>query len=272
MNIIVNTSFENALKIKDKDIIDLLDSNSITRIATNRIFNNKFEVCYYYYKYTYYLGDSLDSYLRDLENFIKRNNIMQNTTIVLTFMYFKNYIENEKNILNYIDSVAVLSRKLKICTIFEPNYTVNASFYSILLKKRSNLKVFLNLRQLYKHDLSITTYYRLFKPFISTIEVCDIEDGKRPALLGYGIFDLVNFFKNLLKDGYKGDIIYFCNVYSLFKELNTSKFIQIFNTKKRDNIYLTTCRVVSEGENKKISFSQLFSNQIDVLKIMTRHL
>jgi hypothetical protein len=191
--------------------------------------------------------------------------------ITIPFLDYDDIIKDEMIILSYIEQIMLLGRRHNVEVVFIPNYKHKLNIFTHLFTKIKKFNLLFSLSNIALSNQSITTSYRLLKNNISIIDTSDIDESGLGTLLGYGICDIVDFFKKLNRDSYSGDIIYTCNLLDLYHSTKTNPIKLFFSPSQRKaNSFLR--EKLNLKSLKDLSFEALYGSQINVLKTMTRNL
>ncbi|MDL2292026.1 sugar phosphate isomerase/epimerase [Acholeplasma sp. OttesenSCG-928-E16] len=125
---------------------------------------------------------------------------------------------------------------------------------------------------------SVTTNYRVLKNYIQSVVTIDVDEEDNPQLIGYGKAEVLELFKRMINDEYKGyltidvdfnDIVLKVNQETTQKEAKGLKKL-IFGSgarvnKKNEKYFLFKKRLLAK-EDALITSTDAILNQVQVLK------
>ncbi|MDR2867546.1 MAG: hypothetical protein LBV55_02670 [Acholeplasmatales bacterium] len=233
--------------------------------------DNKFKIKYLAIKDTYQLSTNAPDYeilIKNYLNFCQKNNI---ANLIIPMFDYADFLQDLPQITQLLNNLYLLEKKTKINLIIKPNFQNDLNIFHTLTNSVKTLKLFYSLEEMYLHNQSIVTNYRLLKNYLAIIEINDLNEKNTPELLGYGALEIIEFFKKLNRDKYEGDILYTCNIYDLYKNSRkTNKFMAFFHPKR---VRLrSSLQDKLDLNNQDYAFDDLFLNQIKILKIMVKNL
>ena len=227
---------------------------------------------------------SEDNYIPDLKNINVQaldltNKNLDNEIIseklkkVCNTLKFKYIIVNLKEDattyenINYIKRISNTYRDKTILIEFLPDtkaVDIKAFMEAISAK---NCEVYFSPMDLFLNKLSYTLEYRIIKKYVGAIKACDIDMENKPALIGYGTLDLIDFYKRLYENMYSGCIIFDTNIPDVLAhyDKDEKKFGSYkFRGKYKKDVAFFALKVKGNSE-KLVSMDEVFINQIDVL-------
>jgi sugar phosphate isomerase/epimerase len=237
----------------------------------NLIKDNNLSIKYLAISNTFNVNDNEFNYLEIIKKNISICQSNKINNLVIPMIEYNDFIKDSNDLTQIINSIYALEKKYKVNIIIKPNYKKDLNIFHALTNNCKNIKIFFSLEEIYLNNLSITTNYRLLKDYIYLIECSDIDDHKAPCLLGYGILEIVEFFKKLNRDKYNKDILYTCNIYPLYsKAKDTNKFLAFFQPKRKK--LKKSLQEKLDIDTANIEFVDMFLKQVSIIKIMGKNI
>lgn len=250
LDIIKNNKLENGFILRNINGMNFLNTPNIELDITSLSYISLGD---YIFKF-----DNTEGYITNLINklLLKTNKIILNINFNDTINNIEIYLKNIKNL--FPNAIIFLN-------------PIN-SFNGVIIKevlsrnKLKNIHLYFGLKEVFKQNISYLAQYRMLKPFIKMISFTDYDDKEVPNLLGYGRFELLNFFKILLEDHYDGAIALDSDIFNIIKlfDKEHSKFKDKFTKFKYKKNYFNFKKLISNNGN--LSINDAFINQLNVLK------
>lgn len=188
--------------------------------------------------------------------------------VVINMPKFTNF-EAEKNQLITVISELILSfKKEKMDLSFHVDYEIDSGYIAFLLKEHKDIKFTYNPALCYINSKSITTYYRLLRNNITNVVVYDVDENKKPALIGYGKALVLDIIDKLNLDKYRGDLYYDSNLGDYVRFKNEDKqegFFKRFFSRKKRKSHQKIDEKLRIDEDSEIEFIDLLKSQLLLL-------
>lgn len=206
--------------------------------------------------------------------------ILQAKALKTNNVYFRlpaiNDIINEfETVERQLTPIIEFANKNNITLLIKQGETkTNVITYIIKYYKSKRLSVIFNPKELSNNKESITASYRILKKYTDFFTANDVDKKNNPVLLGYGRLKILDLFKRLKRDKYKGFIILDDSFKDFFIEEPVEKvsfFRKIFKPKnKENNSYLQSyaSKIFPDEKERKVELKDILVNQIDVLNII----
>lgn len=177
----------------------------------------------------------------------------------------------EKDILiEQVELILAGIKKEKITITFNLSYETDSAYIAYLINKIKDIKFSFNPGLCYKMDKSVTSYYRLIKNNISYVILFDLNEDKKPSLIGYGKATILEHLDKLKRDGYKGAYVLDTNLMDYVLErqmIYKRKFKLPFFRKNTDKLaYESIESRLGLKEEDEISFDKLYESQVSLIK------
>ena len=128
----------------------------------------------------------------------------------------------EKDI--FIEQIQLLLagvKKDKLNLTFNLSYDVDSAYIAYLIKEIKEIKFSFNPGLCYEKEKSVTSYYRLIKNNLSHVILFDLNENKKPSLIGYGKATILEHLDKLKRDNFKGSYILDTNLLEYVEERQT---------------------------------------------------
>ncbi len=260
-----------------KDIFDITEKDA--RIMFDTLKSHKIKVGIIDPMIKPYRMESNNQHSEALEQFehaIKIANKLKATHIYLRLFKFNNIIDEYPNVIKRLEDYVNLANKFnkKIIIIPTGDHPLNEYTYLFKKYKTNILKVLFDPVYIINLAQSTTTNYRLLKKHIAAFSCHDANRQGTPKLLGYGKADVINLFKKLMRDNYKGFLLVDNEFYKeIFEEEEQVKGIKRFfkskNTKQKENMNTEISKIIFPNEEtKNATYDDILDNQIKVLEML----
>lgn len=184
---------------------------------------------------------------------------------------------NEKEILTeeletYFKSITKITKRLNVL-IRVDNENEMFLFNKIANEiKNRKIKLIYNPALIYQKGYSPDAAYRLFNKKMTLFELADTNSDKKAILVGYGVIDIRELFKNLYEDRFKGLITLNSNLDEVFKNfgINPNEVVRKEKKEARQK-YLETIHklgYIDLYSKKEVPFEDIIAHQIKLLKIV----
>lgn len=203
----------------------------------------------------------------DIEKIFLICKILNCKNVLIKMPKFSNFDAEKDQLLLVINDLIDQFRKERLNLSFHINYELNSAYIAFLIKEIPEIKFSFNPGECYENDKSITTYYRLLRRNIENVILYDIDEDKKPALLGYGKALVLDVIDKLIIDKYRGCIYYDSNLIAYVeakKEPKKGFFTRFFKRKKR-NTYRKMDAILRLDEDDEVELVTLLSSQLQLL-------
>lgn len=179
----------------------------------------------------------------------------------------------EKDI--FIEQIQLLLagvKKDKLNLTFNLSYDVDSAYIAYLIKEIKEIKFSFNPGLCYEKEKSVTSYYRLIKNNLSHVILFDLNENKKPSLIGYGKATILEHLDKLKRDNFKGSYILDTNLLEYVEERQTiykRKFKIPFLKKGRNQnkkAYESIENRLGLAQTDEISFDKLYESQVSLVK------
>ncbi len=179
----------------------------------------------------------------------------------------------EKDI--FIEQIQLLLagvKKDKLNLTFNLSYDVDSAYIAYLIKEIKEIKFSFNPGLCYEKEKSVTSYYRLIKNNLSHVILFDLNENKKPSLIGYGKATILEHLDKLKRDNFKGSYILDTNLLEYVEERQTiykRKFKIPFLKKGRNQnkkAYEAIENRLGLAQTDEISFDKLYESQVSLVK------
>jgi|SRR5690554_1755632 len=188
--------------------------------------------------------------------------------VVINMPKFTNFEAEKNQLITVINDLITTFKKEKMDLSFHVDYEIDSGYIAFLLKEHKDIKFTYNPALCYINSKSITTYYRLLRNNITNVIVYDVDENKKPALIGYGKALVLDIIDKLNIDKYRGDLYYDSNLGDYVRFKNEDKevgfFKRIFSRKKRKS-HQKIDEKLRLDENSEIEFIDLLKSQLLLL-------
>lgn len=213
-----------------------------------------------------------------LDNFkimIDYAKIINTKQIILTIPYIEDILNDFKGVEDNLRSLLELAKVNKITIKFKQGLNKNATVVYLLKNlKYREFELLFTPAQVYLNKESVIVANRLYKHYLNNIFIQDLDSVGNPELIGYGKVGLIDLFRRMSRDRFKGDLILDPNfiIYNEDSnlELETKKvsLVKRFFTRKPKSInYLVGFgERIFPGEDKIPTIIEIYESQIKALK------
>ncbi|MDY0277504.1 MAG: hypothetical protein RBQ97_05430 [Acholeplasma sp.] len=180
------------------------------------------------------------------------------------------FVTVEKQLNKFIELAKKSGRKI---LIYHNQEKTNVLAYIMKKFQNKDLGLIYNPKQATLNGDSPTTGYRLLRDFFDCFVAADVDKNNNPELLGYGRVKIIDLFKRMGRDNYRGNVI-IDNSFSDFIDNNQIKKVPWYKKllKKSDTFddYLKgySARIFPDEEDRIADIFDIYQSQIKALKIM----
>ena len=188
----------------------------------------------------------------------------------------KDILEEFDTVKSQLDLFIERARRFKITLLIKQEEEKTNVLVYILKKYRPrDLQLIFNPATTMTNEESPIVAYRLLKDYFNFFVSADIDKKNNPELLGYGRVKIIDIFKRMNRDQYKGFFILddrFGNFVSGNEEKKVPWFKKLFKNKTNIDNYLRgySLRIFPNQEVQDVTVFDIYDNQINVLKIAFR--
>lgn len=188
--------------------------------------------------------------------------------IVIKMPKFTNFEAEKTQLITVINELINSFKKEKMDLNFHVDYEINSAYIAFLLKEINDLQFIYNPALCYFYSKSITTYYRLLRNNITNVIIYDLDENKKPTLIGYGKALVLDMIDKLNHDKFRGDLYYDFNLSEYVKAKNKESkqgfFKRVFSRKKRKSHQKIDKRLRLDKDDE-IEFITLLKSQLKLL-------
>lgn len=249
-----------------KETNQILKTEKISIVALDPLIKN----------YDLYDIDKFDEVLNMYENAINVAVKLRVSNLYFRLPIIKDILEEFETVKSQLDRFVELARKAKLTLLInQEEEKTNVLVYILKKYRLRDLQLVFNPATTVTNDESPIVAYRLLKDYFSFFVSADIDKKNNPELLGYGRVKIIDIFKRMNRDQYKGYFILddrFGNFVSGNEEKKVSWFKKIFKSKPNIDNYLRgySLRIFPNQEVQDVTVFDIYENQINVLKIAFR--
>lgn len=260
--------------VDDLNIIDL-DDNLIKTI--NKSLKDSKKTIYaldpQISNYDLYDIDTYEEVLSMYEEIFVIANKVKVNNVIFRLPIIKDILDEFKSVQKQIDRLIETAKKYRVTLLIKQSEEKTNTLVYILKKyKRRDLSLIFDPSQTLINGESPIVAYRLLKEFFDIMIASDIDKKNNPELLGYGRVKVIDLFKRMTRDIYKGQFI-IDNRFASFIEVKEEKKVPWYKKPfvKSNNIdsYLRgySFRIFPKEEQRDVSIFDIYENQMNVLKV-----
>ncbi|NLN50632.1 MAG: hypothetical protein GX149_03290 [Acholeplasmataceae bacterium] len=190
--------------------------------------------------------------------------------LVINLPNFTDFNAEKEQLIHVVKELLEVAKKNKLKLHFKINYEINSAYIAFLIKEIAEILFVFNPGKCYETHKSITTYYRLIRRKVSLVIFYDVDENKKPALLGYGKALILDMIDKLNIDKYKGYIIYDSNLkeYAMTREKGTKKRFRLpFFRRKKRKAHLKIDEKLQIQDSKGIDFIEILESQLKLIQL-----
>lgn len=261
-------------KIMDKTINEI--SNDEIKMINQKMKNAKKDIIAIDSKIAGHCIDDIDAYEQSIIEYEKTFEIANKLKVNNVFYRLpkiNNIIEEFDILEGHILPIINLAKKYHITLLIYPeNHRSNVLLYILKKINRKELTLIFNPKEAVFNKDSAIVGYRLLKDKFNFFVAADVDKKNNPELLGYGRVKIIEIFKRMNRDNYRGYIILddsFCEFISENKTKKVPWYKKLFNKDNFTN-YLTgyQVRIFPKEPEREINVLDIYENQIKALKIV----
>lgn len=209
--------------------------------------------------------------INNLKLAVKFAKRVKTKNIVILIKPFNNKTTT-KELKAYLKDILKITKRLNVFIKLD-NQNDMFIFHKIANEiKLRIIKLIFNPATIYLKNNSPISSYSLINRKMGLFEVADVSEDGEDILVGHGVIDTKQLFKNLYLSKYKGLVTLNSNLETVFKNFGVNP-LDVKKKEKRENLtkYLETIQkmgyVLYDKENE-VSFEDIISHQIKLLKIV----
>lgn len=210
--------------------------------------------------------------VKDLEEASEFARKLKTKNIIIKIKHFDKDSVTVSELNNYFKEIFKVTKRLNL--IIKVDNINDIYIYNMIANELKLRRVTLiyNPALIYQKDYSPVTAYRLFKAKTGLVEVADISDEMVAMPLGFGVLDLIELFKKMFRDKYRGLVALNSNLDETFKyfgveESQVDRKHKRANTKKYLEV-ITRLGYISHETKEEIPFEEVLEHQIKLLRIV----
>lgn len=260
----------NNLKVSEFDSILIKEINKITK-------DNKKNILVLdplIKSYDLYQLETFEETKDEYEKVFLVANQLKVTSIVFRLPSITNILDEFQTLKKQLDEFIDLAKKYKVTLLIQPEEEkTNVLVYILKHYKKRDLSLIFDPRQTVINKESPVVAYRLLKDYFNFIYTGDVDKKDNPELLGYGRVKIIDLFKRMNRDQYKGYLI-IDDHFSKFLTVDETKKVpwykKLFNksdSQKSGYLRGYSLRIFPKEEARDITIFDIYENQINVLKI-----
>lgn len=206
----------------------------------------------------------------DLDKISKISKDFGTREVVMNLPSFIDFEAEKNELVNTIKKLISDLRRLRVNVSFHINYEINSAYIAFLIKEINNLNFMFNPGKCFEHEKSITTYYRLLRRRITNVSLYDVDENKRPTLLGYGKALILDTIDKLNIDRFRGDIYYDFNLADYVKTRTTEKrgfFSRVFRIgRKKEKAHQKIDERLKIDEDSDVDILDILDQQLKLIR------
>lgn len=249
-----------------KETNQILKSEKISIVALDPLIKN----------YDLYDIEKFDEVLNMYEDALNVASKLKVSNLYFRLPIIKDILEEFDTVKSQLDLFIEMARRFKITLLIKQEEEKTNVLVYILKKYRPrDLQLIFNPATTMTNEESPIVAYRLLKDYFNFFVSADIDKKNNPELLGYGRVKIIDIFKRMNRDQYKGFFILddrFGNFVSGNEEKKVPWFKKLFKNKTNIDNYLRgySLRIFPNQEVQDVTAFDIYENQINVLKIAFR--
>lgn len=225
--------------------------------------------------FDFYNNETTEFVISEYEKAVNAANLLKVNNIIFRLPIIEDILSEFELMKESLDNIIeIAKRSNKTLLIKHENTTTSNITY--IIKKYNNLKnlsvIFSPADAILNSDSPLAGY-RVLKDYFNVFIASDIDSINNPELLGYGRVNIIDLFKRMKRDKYKGDIIIDERFVELFNNDEIKKvpfYKKLFNKKSLFDKYLEgyALRVFPNEKEKLPTIYDIYHNQINVINIV----
>lgn len=228
--------------------------------------------------YDLYDIEKFDKTIEEYTKVFEVSNKLKVNQVVYRLPKITNILDEFEALKKQLDVLIDLSKRAKITLmIYQEEEKTNVLAYILKKYRKRDLQLIFNPSQTIINKESPIVAYRLLKDSFDYIVIADIDKRENPELIGYGRVNLIDLFKRMNRDNYLG---YFILDPKFGKFIRNDKeeekkvpwYKKLLTRKDESDSYMRgySLRIFPNEEPRDVTVSEIYINQINVLKIAFR--
>lgn len=202
-------------------------------------------------------------HLRKVKIFMKKLKI---NNIILRLPNFNIYDKFIKiKIRKHVSKISKIFRNYHIyIKPFNKMDDIIINYISNEINLRDNISILFEPSFYYLNNKSIFSQFEIQKRKIGMISINDLQENNMPALMGYGLLDLISFLKIVYKNNYNKNILYDSNLEEVLK-YHDYNYLHLNNGSRHKTLY-TVYKEIVNPNREYVSFEDIFLHELNTLK------
>jgi len=219
-------------------------------------------------------NDITEDVFEKYEKAIALSNELRVSNVVFRLPKINNVINEYEEIAKLINPLVELARKNnKVLLIEHKNITTSNIAYILKKVNSKNLEVIFSPSDAILNNDSPLAGYRVLKTDFNLFIANDIDSINNPELLGYGRVDIIDIFKRMRRDKYRGNVMIdenFVNLYNNEEIKKVPLIKKLFQRKSLFDKYMEgyALRLFPDNKEKVPTLCDIYQNQIKIIKIV----
>ena len=226
-------------------------------------------------QFNYEDSETTDFVLKEYEKAVNAANLLKVNNIIFRLPIIKDIISEFELMKEFFDNIIEIARRSNKTLLIRHENTTTSNIAYILKKYNNNkhLSVIFSPSDAILNSDSPLAGYRVLKDYFNVFIASDIDSINNPELLGYGRVNIIDLFKRMKRDKYKGDVIIDERFVNLFNNEEIKKvpfYKKLFNKKSLFDKYLEgyALRVFPNEKDRIPTIHDIYHNQINVINIV----
>lgn len=206
-----------------------------------------------------------------LKKAVKYAKKIKTKNLVITIKPFTNET-TYKELKAYFKGIIKITKRLKLFIKMDDDNKMFIYHKIANEIKSRKVKLIYNPAVVYIKNSSPISSYSLMHKKMGLFEVADTNEDCEDILVGHGVIDIKQLFKNLYIDRYQGLVTLNSNLDTVFKNFGVN-LLEVEKKEKRENLtkYLETIHkmgYVTYDKENEVPFEDIINHQIKLLKIV----
>lgn len=219
--------------------------------------------------------DDFNLLLEKFQIMVDYAKIVNTRQIILTLPYIEDILNDFSLIEEDLKKLLDLAKINKITIKFKQGLNKNATVVYLLKNlKYKEMELLFTPAQIYLNKESVIVANRLYKHYLNNILIQDLDSVGNPELIGYGKVGLIDLFRRMSRDRFKGDlildpsfIIYSDESKVKLETKKVSLVKKIFTRKPKTINYLVGFgERIFPGEDRIPTIIEIYESQIKAIK------
>lgn len=258
-------------KISDISAKDLKDINQLLKKGKKAIY----AIDPLIDSFDFYNNETTEFVISEYEKAVNAANMLKVNNIIFRLPIIKDIITEFDYLKDIFDNIVEMAKRSNKTLLIKHENTTTSNI-AYIIKRYNNLKnlsVAFSPADAILNSDSPLAGYRVLKDYFNVFIASDIDSINNPELLGYGRVNIIDLFKRMKRDKYKGDIIIDERFVELFNNNEIKKvplYKKLFNKKSLFDKYIEgyALRVFPNEKEKLPTINDIYHNQINVINIV----